>query len=58
MKVYVIFGQVKWEGSTLLFIFEDAKKAKRKLVSLENRLKRRKDNSYDYYDLEEYEVIK
>jgi hypothetical protein len=64
MKVYVIFGQVKWEESVLLFIYEDVKKAKRRLTYLRKRLSEyyRKDamhrSAYDSYELEEYEVIK
>ncbi len=63
MKVYVVFGGVKWEGSTLLFIYEDEKKAKRRITYLRKKLARyRKDggqsNAYDSYDIEEYEVIK
>jgi hypothetical protein len=63
MKVYVIFGQVKWEESVLLFIYEDVKKAKRRLTYLRKKLARyRKEggqsNAYDSYELEEYDVIK
>jgi hypothetical protein len=63
MKVYVIFGQVKWEESSLLFIYEDVKKAKRRLAYLRKlRARYRKEGmsniAYDSYELEEYEVIK
>lgn len=68
MNVYVIFGFGRdWhrEGSTLLFIYEDKKKAKRRLAYLRKRLKsylklggESNAYAYDSYELEEYEVIK